>query len=47
MHSIALASLENLSILSFPKLAPIYSGAAGNGLRIVFDVSVRGIFNET
>ena len=38
-RTILLASLEHIYVLHFPSLKPIYEGIAGNGIRIVYDIS--------
>ena len=44
VNAIAFGSLDGLYVTSFPKLKPIFAGEAGNGLKIVFDISRKGIF---
>lgn len=36
-------SLNNIYVLHFPTLKPIYNGTAGNGLRVIYDVSEEGL----
>ena len=38
-----MVSLNNIYVIHFPTLKPIYNNIAGNGLRVIFDVSEEGL----
>lgn len=39
---ILMSSLEHIYVIHFPSLKPIYEDFAGNGIRIVSDISREG-----